>query len=138
MVVKVPADALRPVCGTPATQQLADFCLELRLSSWQLRRAVRAGQALRPASLKRSVGPLPVLTVSSAGAGMGTGRQVSKCAKTCFCTSARLEGCSNVDLAPSGFVLSFGALCLCIALAPTSPKVAAVPRGTLVTKVVSG
>ena len=32
-----------------------------------------------------------VLTVSSAGAGMGIGRQVSKCEKTCLCIAGRVQ-----------------------------------------------
>ena len=32
-----------------------------------------------------------VLTLSSAGAGMGIGRQVSKCEKTCLCTVGRVQ-----------------------------------------------
>ena len=85
-----------PSVRNPCHAAIAYYCLELSFSSWQLRRAVRAGQALRPASKERMVGPacqqesyalLVLLTVSSAGAGVGTGRQVSKCVKTCLCTS---------------------------------------------------
>ena len=56
-----------------------------------------------------------VLTVSSAGAGMGIGKQVSKSEKTCLW--------GRPDFAPNvGSLHSFGALCLCIGFGTHSVK----------------
>ena len=44
-----------------------------------------------PVDRIESCAVLVVLTVSSAGAGVGIGRQVSKCEKTCLCTVGRVQ-----------------------------------------------
>ena len=48
---------------------------------------------------------------------------------------ADLKGAVRPEYAPFDSLRSFGALCLCKVLAPTLPKVTAVPSGTLVIRV---
>ena len=96
MVVMVPAGALRPTSGTPCHRSYEPHsCLELSFSSWQFGEPYGQAKPLMPVlecwqfrkGVLESFAVQVVLTVSSAGAGVGIGKQVSKCEKTCLCTS---------------------------------------------------
>ena len=89
MVVMVPAGALRPTSGNPCHRSYEPHsCLELSFSSWQFGEPYGQAKPFMPVlgmlavperfvrELCRSVAVQVVLTVSSAGAGMGIGKQV--------------------------------------------------------------